>query len=550
VATRFYFPSSATPAPAVSPTFSAEWEHQAGVRRIMRATKGTQALATQGYSPDGADHLVDQDALGIQFITDEILAAQTIAAQTVTLTVQALEGNAGNNLFLTWKLFVVDGTTGAIKETLLAIRRDATELATSLTSRTDAATTTSATVEEGDRIVLEVGFGGLPTAAGGVQGHNGSMRWGEDGASDLLANDSQTGTTLNPWLEFANTLTFATPPQSKNGTDSGTGSDANAGVAVTDPADAGSGSDTSVDIGQTASDSSSAAETAEISITSSDAGTGADSSPAHEQATTDSGAGTDPTPALGLSATDSGTGADTSASLVEETPKDASDSGTSTETAYISITVVDSDSGTETSSGTAEIAATDQGTGADAPREIALGATDSGSSTETPAGTAEATGADSGTGADTGAVSVPVASSDSGVGADSADSLERATSDAGTGAEATSSEAAAAAADEGLGAELGTLEAILSGTDQAAGSEASGLDSGDEVNKTASDAGTGLDTAVLTFPGPNVLVVGDRANLLQIAVRLVATLEERQELVGASASTTEDLATATLEVQP
>jgi hypothetical protein len=135
---------------------------------------------------------------------------------------------------------------------------------------------------------------------------------------------------------------------------------------------------------------------------------------------------------------------------------------------------------------------------------------------------------------------VPVASSDSGVGADSADSLERATSDAGTGAEATSSEAAAAAADEGLGAELGTLEAILSGTDQAAGSEASGLDSGDEVNKTASDAGTGLDTAVLTFPGPNVLVVGDRANLLQIAV----------QLVGARASTTEDLATATLEVQP
>lgn len=194
----------------MNPTISAEWEHQSVVRRPMSPTLGVTTLASTSYSPDAADHIVDQDAHFVQFVSDP-LDPQTIAAQTVTLTVQASETNAGNNLVVTWKLFVCSNDGVTIKETLLAIRRDATEVATTLTNRTDAATTTSATVENGDRIVLELGLGGLPAAAGGVQGHNGAFRLGESGATDAPANDTSTSATENPWLEFANTLTFQAP---------------------------------------------------------------------------------------------------------------------------------------------------------------------------------------------------------------------------------------------------------------------------------------------------------------------------------------------------
>jgi len=163
------------------------------------------------YAPDTADHLVDQDALHVQFVSTDQLTAQTIAAQAIELMVQGFEGRASNNQFVTLKIFVCDAT-GTIKETLLAITRDGVEISSStVTSRSLTATTTAATVEEGDRLVFEIGTGGLPTdVAGTPDGHNTYLRWGENGAGgDLLtANDTQTGTTLNPWLEFANVLTF------------------------------------------------------------------------------------------------------------------------------------------------------------------------------------------------------------------------------------------------------------------------------------------------------------------------------------------------------
>lgn len=205
---RFYLPASG--AAEVSPTFSAEWEHQQGVRRAMSPTKGSTALASQAYTPDAADDLVNADALHVQFVSAP-LSAQTISAQTVALTVQGLMAHANNAQFLTWKLFIWTAA-GAVGSTLLAIRRDATAYTTSIIARTDSATTTSVTVGAGDRLVLEVGTGGTPTATGGVQGHNATLRWGETGATDSPANDTSTSATENPWLEFANVLSFVPPP--------------------------------------------------------------------------------------------------------------------------------------------------------------------------------------------------------------------------------------------------------------------------------------------------------------------------------------------------
>lgn len=206
MATRFYLPSSG--AAAVNPAFSAEWEHQNNVRRPMSTAKSDTALLAISYSPDAVDHIANEDALFGQFIS-EPLAAQTIAAQVVKLQMQCSEIIAQNNLFMTWKLFLCNNDGSTIKETLLAIRRDGTEVATSATNRSDSANTSAADCEDGDRIVLEIGLGGLPTAAGGVEGHNGNIRTGDVIAlPDLPEDDTQTGAGHNPWLEFADDLTF------------------------------------------------------------------------------------------------------------------------------------------------------------------------------------------------------------------------------------------------------------------------------------------------------------------------------------------------------
>ena len=171
----------------------------------------TSALTTVAQTPDAADHLVAGDTSFFQGVS-EPLAAQTIAAQTITFTMQGLEANGNNNLFGQLWIGVVsnDGTTPLA--TLLAKTAGTLELNTTLPSRSGPATTTAYTItagQEGARLVVEISLVGTPTATGGVQGHNGSLRFGGNGAGgDLLANDTQTGTTLNPWLEFANTLTF------------------------------------------------------------------------------------------------------------------------------------------------------------------------------------------------------------------------------------------------------------------------------------------------------------------------------------------------------
>jgi len=194
----------------------------------MSTLKGSTALATVAYTPDAADHLVDGDALHVQFVSPP-LAAQTISAQTVTLVVQALEPDANNNLFVTWKLFIWTAA-GAVGSTVLAIKRDATEVVLASTNRTDSATTTSVTIGNGDRLVLEIGLGGTPTATGGVQGHNGSMRFGESGATDATANDTGTATTENPWLEFANVITLQPVTTTTTVVPRGTGRVATAGA--------------------------------------------------------------------------------------------------------------------------------------------------------------------------------------------------------------------------------------------------------------------------------------------------------------------------------
>lgn len=212
MATRFYFDSTAVA--LWSPSPGAEWEHTSQlVRRRLNTVKAGSAMTTLATTVDGADHIADQDNLFLQAICPVPLGSQTIGSQTIKLQVRCFESNAGNNLFVTLKLYLIDRTGAAVGSgTMLAITRDNVEITTStLTNRQFTTTSSSVTCPANSFLVVELGMGGLPTATGGVQGHDGSMRIGDAAGSDLSEDDTST-TDNNPWLEFANTLTFAPAP--------------------------------------------------------------------------------------------------------------------------------------------------------------------------------------------------------------------------------------------------------------------------------------------------------------------------------------------------
>jgi len=212
VATTFYFPETLA-APVTPPAAAAAWEHINTVTRSLLTTPDGSTLTTTAYTPDAADDLVSGDALHRQYVSGPLIA-QTLGGN-VTAQFQMTEVNTGCNQFLTLKLLVCsnDGTT--VRATLLDVTRDTTnEVATSLTNRNFPSTALAGyTCIKGDRLVIEVGCGGTPTAASGVNGHNCSIRFGCSASSgDLPADDSTTGTTYRPWVAISTSVMFDDTP--------------------------------------------------------------------------------------------------------------------------------------------------------------------------------------------------------------------------------------------------------------------------------------------------------------------------------------------------
>jgi hypothetical protein len=178
----------------------------------MATTPDSSALSTVAYNPDAADDLTNRDSHHRQYVSDPI-KAQTISG-TIKGQFQCLETLANDNLFLTLKVYVVSNDGSTVRGTLLPITRDTTtELATTLTNRNFPSTAlTSVVALENDRIVIEVGLGGsITSGTGGIVGHNGSIRWGCNASSgDLPEDDTQTGTTYRPWVEFSQNILFQT----------------------------------------------------------------------------------------------------------------------------------------------------------------------------------------------------------------------------------------------------------------------------------------------------------------------------------------------------
>lgn len=204
---RFRLPSSGSA--AVSPAFGT-WTHNQSVRRPLPTSDST-ALASQAYTPDAADHAGDGSSMHVQFVSDALTTGTVFSVgNNIQIVLQGLEPNTGCNQFLEWEVKVVSNDGATLRQTLLRMR-DNTEFTASLLSRAEneagGSTVQNAyTTVSGDRLVVEIGCGGSPGGGGGTQGHNATLRFGSDGAGgDLALNDSQSGTTLNPWIEIETT---------------------------------------------------------------------------------------------------------------------------------------------------------------------------------------------------------------------------------------------------------------------------------------------------------------------------------------------------------
>lgn len=211
MATRFRLTADTT-APAVSPALQS-YSHNAPttVRRKLPTTD-TSALTTTAYTPDAADHLASGDALHGQLVSEPMAAGiQFTNADVIKYAAQWLEANAGNNLQAQLFVSIVSEDGGTVRRTLRTKVLEGLEMGTALTNRFHSTTQDGATYTtvDGDRLVVELSASGLPVGAGGVQGHNASLRWGGNGAGgNLPENDTETGTTFNGWIEFIPTITF------------------------------------------------------------------------------------------------------------------------------------------------------------------------------------------------------------------------------------------------------------------------------------------------------------------------------------------------------
>jgi hypothetical protein len=204
MSTIFYLPSSGSAPVTVTPS-GTDWDgHINTVTRPLNLVRGSSALTSLAYAPDGADHLTDVATMIAQYVS-QVLPPQTIAAQQIGCGSRALESNALNNLFLAWKLYGVsiDGSSnlGVIK----AIAKEATEFGTALTGAAKIAAGSATTFNVPWRLVLEVGADGLPTTGGGR--HNFTWVEGEamaTGAMNFIQDADTTAAT--PALVFSKTV--------------------------------------------------------------------------------------------------------------------------------------------------------------------------------------------------------------------------------------------------------------------------------------------------------------------------------------------------------
>jgi hypothetical protein len=208
VATRWYFPATASNTSGLTPSFDAGWNYTTEAARAdIAKTKGSSAI-TAGTLIGAWTATAGQTALDRQFISPA-LAAQTISG-TFSLMLMVREGAGTDNVDrIITGLYVVD-SSGTKVHTLKARGNSGTtlEFVANATHRThtgaNAAALTSYACAAGDRIVVEIGYSNSTSATT----PEASAKWGEN-ATDATLGDNATTADRAGWIEFSANLAYA-----------------------------------------------------------------------------------------------------------------------------------------------------------------------------------------------------------------------------------------------------------------------------------------------------------------------------------------------------
>jgi hypothetical protein len=173
---------------------------------VTRTVSIADAMATVSFV-DATN--TDKDVLLRQYVSYPLVTGQTITGgQALKAQCRIAERLAGNNLFLTLGIRVIASDGSTVRKTVLAVTRDNTESATSLTNRAFTANSaaTNYTTQAGDYLVIEIGAAGDPANTGGAD-HDFDLRLGDAAASDLAEDDASTSDN-RPWVQLNDTLQF------------------------------------------------------------------------------------------------------------------------------------------------------------------------------------------------------------------------------------------------------------------------------------------------------------------------------------------------------
>jgi len=205
MATRLYF---STVAGNVSPTFDASWGVTGSAVRRMLDTVKVTAFETRSVNLGGSI-AGPLDVLVAQYVSAPLSGDQTISG-AIKGQLRALENSTLFDARMQCVIWIRK-TDGTNRGTLVASDTSAlaSEFATTLTNREvplgSPVTPTSVAALDTDRIVVEVGYRKHEVAA---NNRTVDMHLGAPSGTDL-AEDETTTTANVPWIEFADTLTFA-----------------------------------------------------------------------------------------------------------------------------------------------------------------------------------------------------------------------------------------------------------------------------------------------------------------------------------------------------
>lgn len=209
---RTYF---GTAAPPITPAFDSSWEVTgAAVRRVLEVSKDDLPVALESLAASsGALNTPAQavDVLVAQYVSAPLSGNQTISG-AIKGQIRASESSLTGDLRAQTVIRVLslDGTT--VRGTLIASSASAlaSEFVGSLTNRefpiASPVSPSSVNALDTDRVVVEVGYRKHENAA---TNRSGTLSLGNPLGTDL-AEDESTTTANTPWIEFADTLVFAT----------------------------------------------------------------------------------------------------------------------------------------------------------------------------------------------------------------------------------------------------------------------------------------------------------------------------------------------------